>query len=343
MRQALRYILLLVMTITTSKAMAQADAQFTQYWAVQNYYNAAATGTSDFINIRGGTRQQWVGIEGAPKSFLVTAESPFKFLGKRFGAGLIMHQESIGLYRTLNIDLQLSYKIKLFKGQLSAGVQFGYIDQTFKGSEVRLPDGSGGSESDDSGSSGSDYDEGGSGSSTGTNSGIPSSDVRGGGIDFAFGLHYTHKYFWAGISATHLSQPSLGLKAEGDEERQYESKLGRMYYFMAGSNIPIKNTLFELQPSVLIRSDFKVTQADITARVRYKKMFSAGIAYRTNDAISAMLAVEIKNFFVGYSYDYAISDISKVSNGSHEIFAGYKLKLNLGDKNKNKHKSIRIM
>ena len=56
-----------------------------------------------------------------------------------------------------------------------------------------------------------------------------------------------------------------------------------------------------------------------------------------------MLAVEIKNFFVGYSYDYAISDISKVSNGSHEIFAGYKLKLNLGDKNKNKHKSIRIM
>ena len=81
------------MTITTSKAMAQADAQFTQYWAVQNYYNAAATGTSDFINIRGGTRQQWVGIEGAPKSFLVTAESPFKFLGKRFGAGLIMHQE----------------------------------------------------------------------------------------------------------------------------------------------------------------------------------------------------------------------------------------------------------
>ena len=60
-------------------------------------------------------------------------------------------------------------------------------------------------------------------------------------------------------------------------------------------------------------------------------------------AISAMLAVEIKNFFVGYSYDYAISDISKVSNGSHEIFAGYKLKLNLGDKNKNKHKSIRIM
>ena len=132
MRQALRYILLLVMTITTSKAMAQADAQFTQYWAVQNYYNAAATGTSDFINIRGGTRQQWVGIEGAPKSFLVTAESPFKFLGKRFGAGLIMHQESIGLYRTLNIDLQLSYKIKLFKGQLSAGVQFGYIDQTFK-------------------------------------------------------------------------------------------------------------------------------------------------------------------------------------------------------------------
>lgn len=343
MRQALRYILLLVMTITTSKAMAQADAQFTQYWAVQNYYNAAATGTSDFINIRGGTRQQWVGIEGAPKSFLVTAESPFKFLGKRFGAGLIMHQESIGLYRTLNIDLQLSYKIKLFKGQLSAGVQFGYIDQTFKGSEVRLPDGSGGSESDDSGSSGSDYDEGGSGSSTGTNSGIPSSDVRGGGIDFAFGLHYTHKYFWAGISATHLSQPSLGLKAEGDEERQYESKLGRMYYFMAGSNIPIKNTLFELQPSLMVKTDFSVFSAEITARARYNKFLSFGVGYRWKEAVMIMAGAEYKNFFVGYAYDYPLSAIARASSGSHELLVGYKMKIDLSGKNKNKHRSIRIM
>ena len=52
---------------------------------------------------------------------------------------------------------------------------------------------------------------------------------------------------------------------------------------------------------------------------------------------------EYKNFFIGYSYDYATSAISKVSNGSHEVFVTYNVKLDLKEKNKNKHKSIRIM
>ena len=57
----------------------------------------------------------------------------------------------------------------------------------------------------------------------------------------------------------------------------------------------------------------------------------------------AMIGAEYKGFFIGYSYDYPTSAISKASSGSHEIFAGYSLKLNMSEKNKNKHKSIRIM
>jgi hypothetical protein len=55
------------------------------------------------------------------------------------------------------------------------------------------------------------------------------------------------------------------------------------------------------------------------------------------------LAAEIKNFYLGYSYDYATSAIHKASSGSHELFLGYSLKLNLSEKNRNRHKSIRIM
>lgn len=286
---------------------------------VPGYYNPSAIGNTDYIHITLGSRAQWVGIKHAPLSFVGLADMPFKFLNKRFATGVSINQTSMGLYSGLNASAQLAYKHRLFGGTLSGGFQVGLVNEKFKGSEIIEI---GGEEADDA---------------------IPKTDVSGNALDLGVGLHYQHKYWWAGISATHLTEPSVEMKAEGNEEDLYIFEAGRTYYFMAGGNIPIKNTLFELQPSVLVRSDFKVTQADITARVRYKKMFSAGIAYRTNDAISAMLAVEIKNFFVGYSYDYAISDISKVSNGSHEIFAGYKLKLNLGDKNKNKHKSIRIM
>jgi hypothetical protein len=56
-----------------------------------------------------------------------------------------------------------------------------------------------------------------------------------------------------------------------------------------------------------------------------------------------MVAAEFKNFFIGYAYDYATSAIAKASSGSHELVIGYKLKLNFEDKNRNKHRSIRIM
>ncbi len=94
---------------------------------------------------------------------------------------------------------------------------------------------------------------------------------------------------------------------------------------------------------MLVRSDFSYTGGIVTARARYRKMFSFGIGYRWDDAIVATVAVEFKNFFLGYSYDYTTSAIRQASSGSHEILAGYSLKLDLGDKNTHRQKSVRFM
>ena len=53
--------------------------------------------------------------------------------------------------------------------------------------------------------------------------------------------------------------------------------------------------------------------------------------------------MECKGFFLGYSYDYPMSAIGKGSSGSHEIVAGYQLKLDFSGKTRNKHRSIRLM
>ena len=227
------------------------------------------------------------------------------------------------LYSNMTIGAQAAYKLKLFKGELSIGLQLGFIDESFKGSEVILPDGD-------------DYHQG-------TDEGIPTTDVHGTSFDLGLGVWYTHRYFWAGLSATHLNEPTVTMSTDGTDGKEYEFKAGRVVYFMAGSNIPIKNTLFEIQPSFLVKSDFTFTTGEITARVRYNKFLTAGVGYRVNDAISLILGAEYKNFFLGYSYDYATSAISRASNGSHEIWGGYRLKLDLGEKNRHKHKSIRIM
>jgi type IX secretion system PorP/SprF family membrane protein len=312
--------------ISPLHSLAQSDAQMSQYYEVPTYYNPAAVGQTDYINVRAAARLQWVGIDNAPQNFMLTADMPFKLFNKRFGTGVVVNQESIGLYRTLNIHAQLGFKLKKFGGEFTAAISAGMYDQTFKGSEVVLPD-------DD------DYHQS-------TDDGVPTRDLHGTAFDLGAGLWYVHKYFWAGASCTHITSPTVTLSNDnGDSstDLNYEFQAGRVAYFMAGGNIPLKNTLFEVMPSVFVKSDFSFTTAEFTARARYNKFLTIGVGYRWNDAVTATLAAEIKGFFIGYAYDYPISDIAKASSGSHEIVAGYRLKLDLGDKNKNKHKSIRIM
>jgi len=273
---------------------------------------------------------QWVGIDNAPRNFTGLADMPFKIANKRIGTGVAFSQESIGLYKTLSARVQISYKLHKFGGKWSAGLQIGLYDQAFKGSEVHIPDGD-------------DYHES-------NDDAIPTSDIHGTALDIGFGLWYEHKLFYAGLSCTHLTSPAITMNAEnssgGSETssaRKYEFLAKRTVYFTGGSNIPVKNTLFEIIPTVLVKSDFTNTAAEITARARYRKFLSFGVGYRLNDAIIAMVAAEYKNFYIGYSYDYATSAIHNASSGSHEIVAGYSLKLDLSEKNRNRHKSVRIM
>ncbi len=326
-RASAAFVAFVAMLAAAIPSSAQGDAQFTQYWAVPAYYNPAATGTVDFIRIRGGAKLQWLGIENAPRSFLGSADMPVK-LGKkhRIGLGVLFSQESIGLYRNLGVGAQISYKFKFLKGTWSVGVQPGYYNSKFNGSDIYIPEGDDFHQTDDPD--------------------MPSSDVSGNAFDISAGVLYSHKYFSVGVSVLHITEPTLTMDDEGGADQEtveFQAVLPRQAYFTADSNIPLRNSLFSLQPSLLVRTDFSNFSAEATMRATYNRFISFGVGYRYKEAISAMVAVEFKNFFLGYAYDYPLSTIAKASSGSHEIVAGYMVKLNLGEKNKNKQRSIRIM
>lgn len=310
-------------------AQAQADAQWSQYWECPTYYNPAATGSTPLLRLRAGGRMQWVGIHGAPRSFAFTGDMPWRLFKKGIGLGLVLSQESIGLYRTMDISAQVSYKMKLLGGTLSPGLQIGYYNQKFKGTEVLIPD-------ED------DYHQSG-------DQAIPTQDLNGGAIDLGVGVWYERKTLWLGVSCTHVNSPTVNLNTDtgegggGDQTAQYTFQAGRTLYVMGGYNIKIKNTLFEVLPSVLFKTDFTFWSAEVDARVRYNRFLTLGLGYRYNDALVISLGAEIKGFTLGYSYDYATTAIAKASSGSHEVWLGYSLKLDLGDKNRHRHKSIRIM
>ena len=118
-----------------SKAHAQSDAQFSQYWELPSYYNPGAAGTSDLLNIHAATRQQWVGMPGAPKTFTIMGDMPFTLFKQQHGVGAIISTEKIGLFSNTSLGLQYSFKVKLLGGQLGLGLQLGFINQVFDGTD----------------------------------------------------------------------------------------------------------------------------------------------------------------------------------------------------------------
>lgn len=336
MKKATHYILkrtaaAALFAAAAATATAQTDAVLGQYFEVPSLYNPAAIGLTDNLRIRAAGRLQWVGIDNAPRTFAGVADMPVRLGSRRIGVGLRVLQESQGLYSTLAIAAQGGWKFRRFGGEWTVGMGIGIYDQSFRGSEVYIPDGD-------------DYHQG-------SDTAIPTTDIHGTALDLDAGIFYRHSLFWAGVSMSHLTSPTVTMSSDSgsgasgglDGGSQYTYKASGTFYFMGGCNIELKNTLFEIVPSVMVASDFTFTAARVTAAARYRKFLTFGIGYSYNDAVTATVSAQIRNFFIGYSYDYATTDINRASSGSHEIVLGYSLRLDLGEKNKNRHKSVRIM
>lgn len=316
-----RYLLTMaLLAVVTFGAMAQADAAFSHAWVGKNYYNPAAAGEYNAIHLTLGSRMQWVDFKHAPMNFYITADMPYKLMNQRFGVGVKAEYERIGLYSNTRIGAQVAYKRQLAKNTfLSVGVQPGVFSQTFRGREAQTID------------------------EEGQDDAIPTSDVSGTAFDANVGIFFSHPRYWAGVAVTHVTAPSIELKQSRDAPYIYEFKLSRGYYFSAGGNIPINNTLFEIQPSGMFGMYQKAWTAQVATVVRYNRMFNIGLGYRYKDAATAFIGVNLKDAYIGYAYDYPVSAISKATFGSHEVFVTYNVKLENKEKNKNKQKSVRLM
>ena len=309
-------------TVAALGVNAQVDAAFSHFWMGQNYYNPAVAGELNAIRLNLGSRMQWVDFKRAPMTFYFITDMPYKFMEQKWGVGAKAEFERIGLYTTTRIGAQLAWKRKIGKGTFSVGIQPGIFSQVFRAKEAITVD-----------------DE----TQENANDAIPKQDVSGTAFDASAGVYYTHPKYWVGFSVTHLTSPDIELKVTRESIDYYEFQVSRSYYFMAGGNIPINNTLFEIQPSGMFAYTQNFWTAQVAARMRYNRMLSIGAGYRWKDAVTAFIGVNLKDAYIGYAYDYPVSAISKATFGSHEVFVSYRVKLDPKEKNKNKQKSVRLM
>ncbi len=307
------YITLLLLAAATARVTAQYDPVFSHYWAVEPSYNPAAVGKEAKINVAGAYAMTLTGFENNPRTMYFGGDLPFVFLKNYHGAGAQFTNDEIGLFAHKKFALQYAYKHRLLGGTISAGLQVGFLSESFDGSKVDTE--------------------------TPGDPAFPTAEVSGTGIDLGAGLYYTHRNWYAGLSAQHLNSPNI----EIGETQAF--KIDPTYYLTGGYNIKLRNPFLTIHPSMLARTDGTAYRVDVSARVKYtndKKMMYAGAGYSPTNSATVMVGGNFHGICIGYSYEIYTSAVS-FGNGSHELFIGYQTDMNLAKKGRNKHKSVRFL
>lgn len=319
-----RYILLLISINLFTSIKAQFDSSISNFSDLSYLYNPSTTGVDDNVIINIFDRKQWSDVQDAPSTMIIHVSYPLQIGNKVHGLGLTISKESIGLFSTQNLLGQYSYSIKFPKSTLRLGIQAGIIQNNFDANDIYIPN--------------SDYH-------ISEDLSIPYGELNANTIDFATGISYEEKNFSLGLSSTHLTKTKFNLKdQESSEETTNNSAktyAERTYYFLGKYNIILRNPLYRLRPSVLVKTTFNTTQYDINAKLVYDEKISGGLGWRSKNTAIFYFGVKLPiGIKLNYSYDLN-NDINSVG-GCNEIYLTYSKKINKSKTRKSK-KSVRFL
>lgn len=318
-----KIILIFLVTVLWTGAFSQQERQVSHYMYDLISINPGSAGSSDQISTHVIGRQQWPGIEGAPLDFILNLSAPFKLFNTHHGAGLSVWKDELGFNNDINITLNYAYQFTVGNGRLGLGISGIFDNQQMDNPEWIIPTSPLHDPTNDLA--------------------IPTGDQNEFTIDFGAGLFYRTDELYVGISATHILEDEFVYQSEGTTAAESSMKMYRHYYLTAGYNIQLSNPAFELQPSVFLQSDARMTKIDLNTTLLYNKRFWAGVTYRVGAAVVGMVGLEILNGVkVGYSYDFDTSELTHFSKGSHEVMIGYSFTVGV-DKIPQKYKSIRFL
>jgi type IX secretion system PorP/SprF family membrane protein len=277
--------LIFIFLIISSYTYAQHNVLYSQYYFSGILINPAYAGSQNALNLTSIYRNQWTGIEGAPKNLSIGIHSPLK--NDKVNLGLIFLNNKFGITCESRAMAVYAYKLKLGKGALSFGLQGGVEYYKNDLTQIRSTD------------NGDPVFE-------------PSVEKKIHGI-FGAGIFYKSENMIAGLSVPIL------YSTRKDYSISYSPViLSTGFLCKMNDNIVIK-------PAGLVRYiKNSPVEGDISAAVYYKEVIGLGVGYRSNEAVYGYLDLKLnEQFSVGYCYDYTLSSLNLYSNGSHEFMLRY--------------------
>ncbi|MGM0497696.1 MAG: PorP/SprF family type IX secretion system membrane protein [Bacteroidota bacterium] len=314
-----KYITTLIMLVIGLSLYSQQDPQFSQNMFTKLSYNPAYTGSHGQICVTALHRQQWYGFEGAPEISVFNFDAAISPFGINSGVGLSIIQDKIGFNDNLGANLSLAYRFEAWEGDFAIGVNGGIISYSLN-PEWKIPSGTS------------------LHNSVSEDPAIPSEVKDEMALDLGFGVYYNTDELYIGVSSTHLNEPTFQ-----PTEGSVAPKINRNYYLISGYSIPLSDTKLTLNPSLMVQSDGTTSQIGLNTHLTYNKKFWGGVSLRTDRTVTGMIGAELFDWVkVGYSYDYAVSEIMQYNEGSHEIMVGFCFDAK-SDKSPDRYKSVRFL
>lgn len=284
--------------LTAMSLNAQQDPMVSQYMFNGLYLNPAYAGSHDYWSSTLSYRNQWVGFDGAPETFIAAADGPIQ--GKNMGLGLIAMHDRIGVTRQNTIVANYSYQIKTSAtSKFAMGINAGFsqFSASFSNSEFTVWD--------------KEQDV------------VYQNDLNSKILPrFGVGMYYYGKKYYAGLSVPTLFAYQKDMNFSFDLSK---ATFLRRHYLLTAGYVFEASKEIKIKPSVLVKYVKNApVEADINLATVYKDMFWVGASYRTNDAVAVILEYQTNaNFRIGYAYDITVTKMRNYSSGSHEIMIGW--------------------
>lgn len=291
--------LLLLLLVSSSRLMAQQQIYgYSQYADNLIPINPAyaVLDKAGSINVMG--RKQFIGIDGAPNSLLLSANLPVESING--AAGLFVLNDQVAVEHQIEINAYFAKGIQLTdKDYLAVALNAGVRNYVANYSTL---DG---------------------------NDPVFAQDVRETKPNIGFGVMLYSDNYYLGLSVPELTIRSLGTASL--EQANYL----RTHYYFAGAYLADLDDDVKFKPATLI-SYIKGSPvlANISGTFYLKEQLGIGLNYRTDKKAAGMLSVDVKTFKVGYSYQFGVSsnNLGGFNNTTHEVSLSYRFGKNAQSK-----------
>lgn len=288
-------IILIIVTLGFMGILsAQQIPLYSQYMFNRMLINPAVTGSEKDIPVQLVVRQQWVSIENAPSTQILSAHHCFDTYN--MGLGGVLFLDHFGHERKLGVILNYSYILNVSREtKLALGLSLQAFQYQLDYSQLIAFD---------------DHDPYLYGNKQ--SKFVPESDL---------GIYIYHDNYFVGISANQI----IGLPINIDGEEIQMARMVRHFNLMGGYKFELAPQ-FEFEPSILAKSTFKApSQFDINLKGIYQEDYWIGTSYRTDGAVVAMLGMRFNDVEFAIATDFATSDIASYQNGTFEIMLTYRI------------------